>query len=151
MTNPIKLGDLFQAVTRDLVNHRQVLNQADGYNQNHGDNMVQTFQTITRSLQAKQGKSDSVALSYAAKKLAQTTSSKSGQLYAQSLAQAAAQFKGKSVDSRGAMDLLQTLIGGGQAQPAAAGGARGRRRAGRSSCGRGPRGRELRTWPKFWS
>jgi len=113
--NRIDLVNIFQAVTQTLAQNQQSLDQADEYNHDHGTNMVQTFQTITNSLQQKQGKSDSSALTYAAKKLATNTTSGSGQLYAQGLSQAAAKFKGKTVDSKGALDLLQTLIGGGQA------------------------------------
>jgi hypothetical protein len=47
--------------------------------------------------------------------LSKVTSSSSGKLYAQNLAQASTQFKGKSIDPQGALSLLQTLIGGGQA------------------------------------
>jgi hypothetical protein len=112
--NRVDLINISQTVTQTLTQNQQALNQADDYNHDHGTNMVQTFQTITNSLQQKQGKSDSSALAYAAKKLSQNTGSGSGQLYAQGLTQAAAKFKGKSVDSKGALDLLQTLIGGGQ-------------------------------------
>jgi len=117
--NRVDLVDIFKTVTQALAQNQQTLDQADEYNHDHGTNMVQTFQTITNSLQQKQGKSDSTALAYAAKKLAKNTTSGSGQLYAQGLSQAASKFKGKSVDSKGALDLLQTLIGGGQtSQPA---------------------------------
>ena len=112
--NRVDLVNIFQAVTQTLAQNQQSLDQADEYNHDHGTNMVQTFQTITNSLQQKQGKSDSSALTYAAKKLAKNTTSGSGQLYAQGLSQAATKFKGKKVDSKGALDLLQTLIGGGQ-------------------------------------
>ena len=128
MGESIDLGKLFQTVTRDLVKNQQVLNQADDYNQNHGDNMVRTFQTITKAVQLKQkqGSSDSAALAYAAKRLAKSGSGASAQLYSQSLTRAAEQFKGKAVDQRGAMSLLQTLIGGGaggaQSTQASAGG-----------------------------
>jgi dihydroxyacetone kinase-like protein len=117
MGETIALGSLFQAVTRDLVSNRQVLNQADGYNQDHGDNMVRTFQTITKAvkLKQKQGSSDSAALAYAAKRLSKSGSGASAQLYAQGLTQAAAQLKGKQVDQRSGLQLLQTLIGGGGA------------------------------------
>ena len=120
MTQPrLDLPSLFGAVAQALAQNQQALDQADEVNHDHGTNMVRTFQNITQALLAKQGKSDSVALAYAAKKLANSSTSSSGKLYAQGLAQAAAQFKGKRVDQRGAMDLLQTLIGGGQAvQPA---------------------------------
>ena len=113
--NRVDLANIFQSVTQSLSQNQQALDQADEYNHDHGTNMVQTFQTITKSLQQKQGKSDSSALSYAAKKLATNTTSGSGKLYAQGLTQAATRFKGKKVDSKGALDLLGTLIGGGQA------------------------------------
>ena len=119
--NHVELTNIFNSITQSLIENQQTLNQSDEYNQNHGDNMVQTFETITRALQEKQGKTDSSALSYAARKLARTTTSKSGQLYAQNLAQAATRFKGKPVDSRGALQLLQTLIGGGQTPQAGSG------------------------------
>ncbi len=119
MSQNFDLASVFQKVTQDLVKNQQSLNQADGYNQNHGDNMVRTFQTITKAVQLKQkqGSSDSAALAYAAKRLTKSSSSASAQLYAQGLSQAAAQFQGKQIDQRSSMQLLQTLIGGGQAAP----------------------------------
>jgi len=119
MSSNVNLASLFQAVTRDLVKNQQSLNQADGYNQDHGDNMVQTFQTITKAVKQKQkrGGSDSEAMSFAARKLTKSTTSASAQLYAQGLSKAAAQFQGKQIDERSGMQLLQTLIGGGQTPP----------------------------------
>lgn len=120
--NRVDLVNIFSAVTQALAENQADLNQADEYNHDHGSNMVQTFQTITNSLQKKQGKSPSTALSYAANNLAKNTASGSGQLYAQALSQAASRFKGRQVDSKGALDLLQTLIGGGQTSPQSTGG-----------------------------
>lgn len=111
----IDLAGLFGTVTQALAQNQQSLNQADDYNSDHGDNIVRTFETITGALQKKQGSSASTALAYAAKQLSKSSTSGSGKLYAQNLNQAAAQFKGKQIDQRGALDLLQTLIGGGQA------------------------------------
>src|SRR5512142_3308376 len=102
----VNLAGIFQSVTQSLAENQQALNQADEYNQDHGNNMVQTFQTITEALQQKKGASDSAALSYAAKKLAKQTTSGSGQLYAQNLAQAANLFKGKQIDLPSAIALL---------------------------------------------
>ena len=117
--NQVDLANIFGVVTQALAENKQSLNQADQYNQDHGNNMVQTFETITQALQQKQGSSNSTALKYAAKQLSKKVSSSSGQLYAQHLNEAANQFKGKEVDSRGALELLQTLIGGGQASQSA--------------------------------
>jgi hypothetical protein len=110
----LDLAGIFGAVTQALASNQQSLNQSDTHNQDHGDNMVQTFQTITKALQQKKGGSASAALSYASKTLSKSTSSSSGKLYAQNLAQASTQFKGKSIDAQSALSLLQTLIGGGQ-------------------------------------
>jgi hypothetical protein len=120
--NPVDLANIFGMVTQALAENQSTINQADPYNQNHGSNMVQTFETITQALEQKRGSSNSSALKYAAKQVARNTSSGSGQLYAQHLAQAADQFKGKQVDQRGALDLLQTLIGSSQPGGQAGGG-----------------------------
>jgi len=110
-------------VTQALAENQQSLDQADTYNQNHGSNMVQTFQTITTALEKKKTSSPGTALAYAAKALERSADSGSSRLYAQNLSRAAADFKGKKMDAQGAMQLLQTLIGG-QA-PASSGGASG--------------------------
>ena len=117
MSDNIDLSTIFQTVTKELVKNQQSLNQADGYNQDHGDNMVRTFRTITRSINTKkkQGGSDSAALAYAAKRLSKSGTGQSAQLYTQGLTRAAAQLEGKQIDQRSGMQLLQTLIGGGQA------------------------------------
>ena len=107
----VDLTGIFQTVTQELAKNQQTLDQADEYNHNHGSNMVQTFQTVTNALEKKKGSSSSAALAYAAKTLAKQANSGSSQLYAQNLAQAATKFKGKRVDEKGALDLLQTLIG----------------------------------------
>lgn len=118
-TNNIDLLPIFQAVTQALAANKQSLDQADEYNRDHGTNMVQTFQTITSALEQKQGKSAGAGLSYAAKQLTKSTTSTSGQLYAQNLSRAAAQFKGKKVDAQSALSLLQMLIGGGMGSQSA--------------------------------
>lgn len=110
----IDLVDLFGTVTQALAENRQSLDRLDEYNHDHGDNMVQTFQTITTALEQKRGSTDSAALGYAAKQLASSANSGSSKLYAENLAQAATQFKGKRVDEKGALDLLTMLIGAGQ-------------------------------------
>jgi hypothetical protein len=108
------LADVFQSVTQTLVKNQQALDQADDLNHDHGTNMVKTFQTITRSVEKKKDSPSSDALAYAARQLSKKTTSGSGKLYAQGLATAADQFKGQTIDTKGAIQLLQTLIGGGQ-------------------------------------
>jgi hypothetical protein len=109
--NQVDLASLFGAVTQALAENQEPLNNADAYNHNHGTNMVQTFATITQALQQKQDRTNSTALRYAAKQVAEKSSSGSGQLYAQHLKRAASQVKGKELDSQQAVKLLQSLIG----------------------------------------
>jgi hypothetical protein len=118
----VDLVEIFGGVTRSLIEDQSNINRADQVNHSHGDHMVQTFQTITRALEQKKGQPDSEALAYASCQVSKTATSDSARLYAQNLEQASIQFKGKQVDEKGALELLQTLIGGGQAaqQPAPA-------------------------------
>ncbi len=113
--NSVDLVNLFSTVTQALTANQQALDSADGYNQDHGTNMVHTFQTITTALQKKQGASAATALQYASTQLAKSQTSGSAQQYAKNLAQAAGRFKGRPVDQNGAMELLKMLIGANQA------------------------------------
>ncbi len=54
----VNLASVFRSVTQALSENQQNLDAADGYNGDHGTNMVQTFQTITAALQKKQGSSE---------------------------------------------------------------------------------------------
>jgi hypothetical protein len=122
--NSALLGNIFKMVTQNLVQNKQTLNQADEQNHDHGTNMVQTFQTITNALTQHKDSPPSDALRYAAEQVSKESKSGSGQLYAQGLQQAAQQMQGQQLTQQSAMQILQTLISGGQAQPAqpAAGG-----------------------------
>lgn len=114
--NTALLANIFQTVTKTLADNQQALNQADDQNHDHGTNMVNTFQTITSSLEKKQGSPESDALAYAAQQLSKEANSGSGKLYAQNLTTAANQLKGQTINPQSAVQLLQTLIGGGQTQ-----------------------------------
>src|SRR5512136_1532149 len=109
--NSETLANVFKAVTNTLVNNQQALDQADDQNHDHGTNMVKTFQTITNSIEKKQGLAPSDALAYAARQVSKQTASGSGQLYAQGLTNAATQLKGQPFNLQSGVQLLQTLIG----------------------------------------
>lgn len=117
------LSALFGAAAQALAANQPSLNQADTENQNHGDNMVQAFNMIAQSMADQRGRAPSTQLRHASQVLAQNAQSGSGQVYAQGLAQAAQQFRGqKAVTPDNAMVLIQSLLGGGQ-QPASQPGA----------------------------
>ena len=118
-TNNLDLAGIFQQVASTLSQNQTTLNQADEINHDHGDHMVQTFQTITAALQDKQQAKPNEALDYAAQMLNQQPASGSSKLYAQGLSQAAQKLQGQELNPEMGMMLLQTLLSGGQAaQPA---------------------------------
>lgn len=109
----LDLTKLFNTVTRTLKENQDALNATDEYNHNHGDNMVQNFQTITRAVKAKKDSPASEQLEYASQLLSQRSQSSSAQLYSQGLAQAAQRFQGQQgITANDAMTLIQTLMGG---------------------------------------
>jgi hypothetical protein len=115
--NQIDLANVFQAVAQTVASQKDTLNKADTYNNDHGDHMVDIFQTIANVMQETQGSQPAEQLAKASQQLSQKQSG-SAQVYAQGLAQAAKQFSGQEVTGENAMQLVQTLLGGGQA-PAA--------------------------------
>jgi hypothetical protein len=121
------LGDLFNVALQSVTANRQELNALDGYNGNHGDNMVENLRLITETLQAGGSQPPSEALQYASQALEAQGRGGTSKYYAEGLSQAAEQLKGRSaVDSDGVVSLVQTLLGaipseGGQQQVQAGG------------------------------
>ena len=92
----MNLATAFQAVSSNLVEHRASLNQADSYNHDHGDNMVEIFGVINEAMDAKRGKKPADQLAYASQLLEQRSQSGSAKVYASGLSQASRQIKGKA-------------------------------------------------------
>ena len=113
----IDLAKLFGAVASNLGNQREALNQADTYNNDHGDHMVEIFEVVTQAVKEKRNASPADQLAYASEILRRKQSG-SAQVYANGFAQASQQFQGQSVTTDNASMLLQTLLGGGQAPTA---------------------------------
>lgn len=119
-TNQINLASLFKTVAGSLAGQKETLNQADTYNHDHGDHMVEIFNVIAKAMQARKGAAPADQLAYASELLRQKQSG-SAQLYAQGLSQASREFQGKKqVTPDNAMTLIQALMGGGQAPTAPA-------------------------------
>lgn len=117
-SNQLNLANLFKSVAGSLTAQKQTLNEADTYNHDHGDNMVQVFNVISQAMQAKKNATPADQLAYASQLLRQQTSG-SAQVYAQGLSQASNEFKGqKQVTPNNAINLIQALLGGGQASTA---------------------------------
>jgi hypothetical protein len=124
---PYDLGNLFGAALEAMTANRQEINALDGYNGNHGDNMVENLRLITLSLQEKSSQTPAEALGYASQRLQSEGRGGTSQYYARGLGQAAEQVQGRpSLDGNDVMSLLQVVLGaipseGHQPQPQAGG------------------------------
>lgn len=114
MAQDLDLSTIFKAVTGTLSENKTDLNQADEYNHNHGDNMVEIFDLIQKSVSQKQAFSPSTQLDYASKQLKAKATSGSAAAYAQNLALASKTLKGKQLSSDTVGTLIQSLMGIGK-------------------------------------
>ncbi len=111
-TSSIDLAKLFGTVAKTMVQNQSSLNAADDYNHDHGDNMVEVFDVITKAMKEKSTATPAQQLAYASQLLEQKTKSGSGKLYAENLRDASAQLgTAKKVTPDNAMTMLQSLLG----------------------------------------
>jgi len=113
MSQPtLDLSKLFDVALQSMTAHRQEINDLDGYNGNHGDNMVENLRLITEALQAKSSQPPAEALQYAGQKLQSQGRGGTSQYYAKGLSQAAEQLQGRSsLGGSDVMSLVQSLLG----------------------------------------
>ena len=108
----LDLSKLFDVALQSMTAHRQEINDLDGYNGNHGDNMVENLRLITEALQAKSSQPPAEALQYAGQKLQSQGRGGTSQYYAKGLSQAAEQLRGhSSLGGSDVMSLVQSLLG----------------------------------------
>jgi len=110
----IDLVSLFKKVSKSVKQNRDSLNQADTYNHDHGDNMVEIFDVITKAMKEKKNAEPADQLEYAAQLLREKSKSGSGKLYANNLESAAKKLTGKELDISSILIILQTLMGASQ-------------------------------------
>lgn len=120
--NQIDLFSMFKQVTSAMQENKSTLNEADTYNHDHGDHMVEIFDVITQAMKEKKNADPADQLEYAAKILRAKSKSGSGQLYADGLGKAAEQLIGKELNAGTIMSMLQTIMGGGQGSTQSGGG-----------------------------
>ena len=94
----IELAPLFQAVVDVMMQNRGAFNEADAYNANHGDNMVEIFELATRAAREKGGESLSSAMRDAADSLSRLEENGSAQVYANGLYAFGDQFAEGDID-----------------------------------------------------
>jgi hypothetical protein len=113
------LAQIFQAVSKTMLQNQTALNEADTYNHDHGDNMVQIFNLATKAMQAKQDATPAEQLAFAGKQVQSNLHSGSAGLYADGFLRASQQFQGQqNITADNVMTLIQALMGSSQsAQP----------------------------------
>jgi hypothetical protein len=113
----LDLSSLFDAALRDMAAHRQQVNELDGYNGNHGDNMVQNLGIIRDALSAQQDRPPAEALRYASHELEARGRGGTSQYYVNGLSQAAERLQGHSgLGQDDVMMIVQSLLGAIPAQ-----------------------------------
>ncbi len=113
------LSKLFSAALSAVITNKQALNQLDGFNGNHGDNMAKNLQLIVQALQSQKAKAPAAALLQAAKALQTRGVGGSSRDYAVGLSQAAREVSGRSdLGSEDVVALLQTIMASVPAQGA---------------------------------
>jgi len=106
------LADLFGAALRSVAAQREEINALDGFNGNHGDNMVQNLQIITGALSSQGDKPPAEALQRAAETLQVQGRGGTSPYYSQGLAQAAQKLGGHtSLEQGDVMTLIESLLG----------------------------------------
>ena len=110
----LNLLDIFKQVSKTMKTNQDSLNEADDYNHDHGDHMVEIFEVITTAMKEKKDAEPADQLEYAAKLLRSKSGSGSAQVYAKGLTQASKEITGKSLDMNTVVPLLQTLLSGGE-------------------------------------
>ncbi|HQE93271.1 MAG TPA: hypothetical protein PLH19_09270 [Anaerolineae bacterium] len=113
----INLASLFDQALQAVTAQREDINTLDGYNGNHGDNMVSNMRLVAKTMHANETKVPSVALRRAGQRLAKTGQGGTSQYYAQGLLEAAKKFEGRTqLEHADGITLLETLLGAVPAQ-----------------------------------
>lgn len=102
------LGNAAQA----LQENQSALNQADSWNGDHGDNMVEIFTLAKQAIQKHSGASPAEQLTAASQALVASKSG-SAQLYSEGFAQAAETIQDREITPDNLVPLVQSLLGAG--------------------------------------
>lgn len=110
MAANLDLSSVFSAVTSALESKQSSLNEADTYNHDHGDHMVQIFNLVQKAVSKKSDAPVNDQLAYASEVVEKEASSGSAKLYADGLAKAASNFKGADLNSDNISMLVNNLM-----------------------------------------
>lgn len=111
MAQNLDLSAIFSTVTDQLSQKKDSLNEADGYNHDHGDHMVQIFDLVQKAVSKKKDQPVAEQLEYASQAVSSKAKSGSAKLYAEGLSNAAKQFSGSELNDGNIGMLVQSLMG----------------------------------------
>ncbi len=111
MAQNLDLSAIFSTVTDQLSQKKDSLNEADGYNHDHGDHMVQIFDLVQKAVAKKKDQPVADQLAYASQTVSKKAESGSAKLYAEGLSNAAKQFTGSDLNAGNIGTLVQSLMG----------------------------------------
>ena len=108
----LDLSELFGAALQAVTAHRQEINDLDGYNGNHGDNMVENVRMIVDALKEKSSRTPAEALGYASERLQSNGRGGTSQYYAKGLGESADQLQGRStLEGSDVVSIVQSILG----------------------------------------
>lgn len=110
MADNFDLSALFKSVTDQLTGQKDSLNEADTYNHDHGDHMVNIFDLVQKAVSKKIDKPVAEQLQYASKVVEEEAHSGSAKLYSQGLASAATNFSGERLNQDTIGLLVKSLL-----------------------------------------
>lgn len=110
MADNLDLSQIFKSVSSALASQQSDLNEADSYNHDHGDHMVQIFNLVQQAVSKKSDSSVADQLAYASKMLTKESDSGSAKLYAEGLANAAKSFTGTDLNANNVATLVKSLM-----------------------------------------
>ena len=110
MAKNLDLSTIFKAVTDRLTDEKNTLNDADTYNHDHGDHMVQIFDLIQSAVSQKSNQSIADQLEFASEVVDEKAESGSGKLYSQGLLNAASNLSGSDLDANAISTLVKGLL-----------------------------------------
>jgi hypothetical protein len=105
-----ELAPLFRAVEEALESNRQAFNQADPFNSNHGDHMVQVFQLAAQAAEEKHGLPLEVGIEYAACLLKEQAQNGSAQVYSRGLSCMVEQFRKYEITLEDLVSYVQEVL-----------------------------------------
>jgi hypothetical protein len=113
----IDLASLFDQALHAVSEQRKDINALDGYNGNHGDNMVSNMRLVANTIHANDTEAPSVALRRAGQQLAKAGQGGTSQYYSKGLLEAAEKFEGHAqLERADGVTLLETMLGAIPAQ-----------------------------------